>query len=185
MTRIGYARVSSRSQDLLVQEARLTADGCDPIFTDKASGIRAERPGWDDLVASLQEGDVLVACKLDRIARSLGNLLGITEMLTEARVDLVILDQPEVDTTSSIGRLVFRILGAVAEFERDLILERTAEGRIEAMAAGVQFGRPRVMDAASTARARELHRSGLTMAEVASVIGVSRMTVVRYLDRED
>src|SRR5216684_1688776 len=130
MTKIGYARASTRDQHPENQAERLIEAGCDPklVFVDEgASGAKASRPEWDRCLAQLRKGDVLVAVKLDRIGRSIRNLIDVAEMLRERGVDLVILDQA-IDTTTPAGRFMFHILAALAEMERELIRERTRDG---------------------------------------------------------
>ncbi len=126
MAKIGYARVSTRSQKDDSQVDDLTAYGCDKIFTDTASGKHAARPELDKALAHLREGDVLVITRLSR-ARSLKHLLAFADELRERGVGLVVLKQ-QIDTTTPTGRLVFHILGAIDEFQRELIIEGTREG---------------------------------------------------------
>ena len=125
----GYARVSTGDQHPEAQAERLTAAGCAEVHTDKGvSGSQARRPKWDRLLAKLQRGDELYCTKLDRIGRSVAHLMEIVGRLNEAGVRLVVLDQP-IDTGNSLGRLVFHVLAAIAEFERDLIIDRTRDGQ--------------------------------------------------------
>lgn len=130
--RLGYARVSTAEQHSEGQVSRLEQAGCEKVYADQgASGRNASRPEWDALIASLREGDVLVTTKLDRIGRSVSNLVAVAGHLREAGVDLVVLDQ-QIDTTTPSGKLIFHVLSAIAEFEADLIRERTLEGLIAA-----------------------------------------------------
>ena len=143
MTKVGYARVSTRDQHPEAQRERLIAAGCDPelIFTDHGvSGTRASRPGWDECLAKLRRGDTLVCVKLDRIGRSVTNLIEVIRDLDERGVDLVCLDQP-IDTTSAMGKMLFKILAVFAEFEHDLIVERTRDGLAASPARGRNGGR--------------------------------------------
>jgi len=134
LARIGYARVSTRDQHPEAQRERLEAAGCTRIYTETgASGARASRPEWDKCLDRLEPGDTLVCTKLDRIGRSVRNLMDVSSLLQERGVDLVCLDQP-IDTTSPQGRLFFTILAAFAEFERDLIRERTRDGLVATVA---------------------------------------------------
>ena len=136
MARYGYARVSTTDQHPEAQAERLRAAGCELVFTDKGiSGTHASRPKWDKLLARLQPGDVLVATKLDRIGRSVRNLLDVAALLQDRGIDLICLDQP-IDTTSPQGKLFFTILAAFAEFERNLIIERTRDGQASVRRAG-------------------------------------------------
>jgi DNA invertase Pin-like site-specific DNA recombinase len=138
-SRIGYARVSTGDQNLDQQIHRLTEGGgqCDTVFADKGvSGTQARRPNWDKALENLQPGDTLVTVKLDRIARSVPNLYDVVRDLTGREVALEILDQPEVSMTTRTGKLMLAILGAIAEFERDLIVDRTKDGQAAVRRAG-------------------------------------------------
>ena len=131
MARIGYARVSTGEQHPEAQEDKLRAAGCELVFTDKGvSGTMARRPQWDKLLADLQPGDTLVCVKLDRIGRSVINLAAVARLLQERDADLIVLDQP-IDTTTPHGRLIYNVLAAMAEFERDLIIGRTRDGQAQ------------------------------------------------------
>jgi DNA invertase Pin-like site-specific DNA recombinase len=192
MTKCGYARVSTRDQHPEAQTERLLAAGCDPdhIFTDEGvSGKLASRPAWDQCLAYLRPGDTLVTVKLDRIGRSIKNLIEITEFLRERQVNLVVLDQ-QIDTTTPTGKLVFHVLAAIAEFERDLIRERTMDGLAVAQAHGRKGGSKPKLTPSQIRRAREMfeetkddgtHR--YTMEEIAGTFKVSRPTVYRALGR--
>jgi DNA invertase Pin-like site-specific DNA recombinase len=134
--KLGYARVSTNDQEPEAQELRLIADGCERVWTDKgASGAKASRPEWDKLRAELRPGDTLVAIRLDRIGRSVGNLVEVAESLDANGVALRVLDQ-SIDTSTPTGRLLFHMLAAIAEFERDLIIERTKDGQAVVRANG-------------------------------------------------
>jgi DNA invertase Pin-like site-specific DNA recombinase len=137
--RVGYARVSTSGQDLSHQKERLAS--CDKIFEEKASGARgAVRPALEEAMNYVREGDVFVVTKLDRLARSVLELMQITQALQDKQCDLKVLDQ-ELDTATPTGRLIFHVLAVIGEFERELITERAREGRERAMAAGVKSGR--------------------------------------------
>ena len=139
--KVGYARVSSVGQSLDTQIDKLTAFGCEKVFQEKRSGAtRKKREAVNAALEFCREGDVLVITKLDRLARSMFDLQDITKTLARKGVDLIVLDQ-SIDTTTPAGRLTFHLLGAVAEFERDLISERQAEGIEKAKQKGVRFGR--------------------------------------------
>jgi DNA invertase Pin-like site-specific DNA recombinase len=180
MVSYGYARVSTTGQSHLIQVARLVAAGVpeENIFTDKASGMRASRPGWDALMAALEEGDVLKATNIDRIGRSLKNLLEVFEDLDARGISVVLLDQA-LDTSSREGRLMLHLMMVIAEYLRVLLLDRTAEGRAEALAAGQKFGRPPALDDRGIARARALVAQGFTYTEAGAALGVSRKTIAR------
>lgn len=135
-TRHGYARVSTNDQHPEAQSERLRAAGCALVWTDKGvSGTQARRPQWDKLLAALQPGDELVCVKLDRIGRSVGNLVEVVEELRTREVELVVLDQG-IDTSTPSGKLLFHVIAAIAEFERDLIVERTLDGQLSVRRAG-------------------------------------------------
>jgi DNA invertase Pin-like site-specific DNA recombinase len=188
MARIGYARVSTQDQEPESQRRRLVEAGCDPdlIFTDHgASGAKASRPAWDACRAQLRKGDTLVAVRLDRIGRSVRNLLDVAADLERQGVNLVLLDQG-IDTSTSMGKMLFTILGAVAEYERALIIERTKDGLARPGAArGRNGGRPRRLDDDEIRYAQYLRSLGHSISEIGEVLGhgkpVSRQTVYRAL----
>jgi DNA invertase Pin-like site-specific DNA recombinase len=190
--RIGYARVSTNDQHPEAQAERLTAAGCERIFTDKGiSGKLARRPQWDALLGQLRAGDVLVCVRLDRIGRSVRHLLDVVTDLGKRGVDLLVLDQA-IDTTTPAGRMTFTILAAVAEFERDLIVERTRDGLAAARARGRVGGRKRKLTAAQVAHARQLYdqvgddgRRAHTVEHIGKLLGVDRTTIYRALERAD
>jgi DNA invertase Pin-like site-specific DNA recombinase len=145
MTKIGYARASTRDQHPEAQAERLKAAGCERIFTDHgASGAKASRPEWDKCLDHLREGDTLICTKLDRIGRSVRNLVEVVADLGKRGVDLQVLDQA-IDTRTAGGRLVFHVLAAIAEFERELIVERTKDGLAVTKARGRDGGRKRAL----------------------------------------
>jgi DNA invertase Pin-like site-specific DNA recombinase len=139
---IGYARVSTDEQDTALQLDALINAGCGTVFHDKASGASAYRPALDDALKNLKPGDTLVAWRLDRLGRSLQQLIAIVTMLEQRRVGFRSLTEA-IDTTTAGGRLLFHIMGALAEFERSLIAERTRAGMAAAKARGRHVGRPR------------------------------------------
>lgn len=185
VARIGYARVSTRSQKDDSQIDELTAAGCDKIFTDHGvSGKHASRPELDKCLAYLREGDVLVITRLSRAMRSLRHLLDLAAELQERGVGLVVLKQ-DIDTTSATGRLVFHILAAIDEWQRELIVEGTHEGLAAARARGRTGGRKPKLTAAQVKHAQALYAAGgHTVAEIAKLLGVSRQTVYRALEPE-
>ena len=143
MAIVGYARVSTEGQNLSGQLAALKAAGAHTIYREKVSGVRANRPQLAKLMAGVGAGDVVVVTKLDRLGRSTRELLDLIDRISKAGASFRSLGDPLWDTGSSQGRLLSTMLAAIAEFERELIRERTGEGRKRAMAAGVKFGRKR------------------------------------------
>ena len=154
---IGYARVSTDDQHLTLQHDALQQAGCDKVFSDQQSGAATERPGLTSLFESLRPGDTLVIWRLDRLGRSLKHLIQLVEQLDQRKVGLKSL-QENIDTTTSGGRLVFNLFGALAEFERTLIRERTQAGVYAARARGRQGGRPKLLETNKRDLAIRLHR---------------------------
>lgn len=182
--KIGYARVSTSDQNLTSQIDALNAAGCQKVFQDIACGARAERPGLDSLLDSIRPGDALVICKLDRLGRSLRHLVGLVNQLHEQNVGLVSLNDP-VDTSTPQGRLSFNLFAALAEFEREIIRERTRIGLVSARLRGRKGGRPKGLSpqAQKVACAAEtLYKEGhLTVDDIASQLGICKSTLYSYL----
>lgn len=178
---LGYARVSTGEQDAALQRDALTAAGCSRIFSDTASGALDDRPELARVLDHLRAGDTLVVWRLDRLGRSLRHLIDTVAEIEARGVGFRSL-QESIDTTTPGGRLIFHVFAALAEFERDLIRERTYAGLAAARARGRRGGRPSRMTEGKLAIAREMYASGdHTVAAIASVIGVSRATVYRHL----
>ncbi len=182
--RIGYARVSTLDQNPDLQLERLRAAGCERVIVEKASGARADRPELLRVLQDmLREGDTLVIWKLDRLARSLKQLIQTAEDLNGRGIGLVSLTDA-IDTSSSGGMLVFHMLGAIAEFERALTRERTIAGLAEARRKGRTGGRPRSLADKDALAAKALLADGsLSSREVAARFGVSKATLYRYIGR--
>jgi len=189
MATIGYARVSTDDQHPEAQEERLKNAGCTRIYTDHgASGAKASRPEWDKCLERLEPGDTLVAVRLDRIGRSVRNLLDVADRLEKHGVNLVLLDQG-IDTRTPMGRMLFTILGAVAQFERDLIIERTKDGLAATTARGRNGGRPARLNDDHTELVRRWRSEGVSVREIGIRLGrmtptgkpVSRQTIYRAL----
>lgn len=189
MALVGYMRVSTAEQNTDGQRDALLGAGVKDdarhLFTDHGvSGAKASRPGLDKCLESLREGDTLVVAKLDRLGRSLGNLVQLFQMLAEQGVGVRVLDNPMLSTdgNSAQAKLMLGIYGAFAEYERDLLRDRTNVGLAAARARGRNGGRPALLDSPKIARAKELHAAGvLSPKEIADAVGVSVATLYRYL----
>ena len=179
MAIMGYARVSTRDQDLTAQLDALKAAGAETIFREKVSGVRADRPQLAKLMAKLRPGDIVVVTKLDRLGRSTRELLELIERIGKVGASFRSLGDPLWDTSSSQGRLLSTLLAAIADFERDLIRERTGEGRKRAMAAGIKFGRPRKLSDYQRQEAIKRRADGETLAAISKSYGVSIAMISR------
>jgi DNA invertase Pin-like site-specific DNA recombinase len=183
VTRYGYARVSTREQNPASQQDALTAAGLEPanIVIETVSGKLASRPRLDELQGRLQAGDQVVVTRLRRIGRNHQHLLDLSAWFDQHGIDLVVLEQG-IDTTTPIGRLFFRFLAALAEFDRDAIVEGTREGLASARARGRTGGRPPKLTQAQRDQAQRLYDAGeLTVEEIASLFHVRRSTMYRHL----
>ena len=179
MTMVGYARVSSAGQSLEVQIDNLKNAGCEKIFSEKQSGTSAtNRMALQEALEWLREHDTLVVTRLDRLARSGKDLHNIIHQLSRKQVGFQCLQQGAVDTTTSMGKLVLGILGAVAEFETDIRKERQREGIEKAKKRGVYKGRPASIDAD---KVRELKTAGLGASQIAKKMNIGRASVYRVL----
>ena len=184
MSILGYARVSTIEQNPQLQLDALVGAGCERIWTDHASGALDQRVELAAVLNYLRPGDTLVVWRLDRLARSTRHLLELGERFAEQNIGLRSLTEA-IDTTTPAGRLVFHIFGAIAEFERDLIKERTHAGLAAARARGRVGGRPTKMTPQKITIARQLRdERELTMAQIADTIGVSRPTLYRHLNQQ-
>src|SRR5215831_850413 len=175
----GYARVSTRDQDLAAQDAELRAAGCAKVFREKASGARTDRPELAKVIRRLDAGDVLVATRLDRLARSTRDLLNVLDEIGKRGAGFRSLKDTWADTTTPHGRLMLTVLGGLAEFERELIRARTGEGRKRAKARGVKFGRPTALTAHQRQEAIQRLAKGEAQADVARTFNVSQATISR------
>ncbi|OLO48165.1 DNA invertase [Actinomyces oris] len=176
---VGYARVSTGNQRLDMQLDALTASGCTRIHTDTTSGALSARPGLDQALAELGEGDTLVVWRLDRLGRSLPHLVDTIDTLAKRGVNLKSLHEV-IDTTTPTGRLMVHLIASLAEFERELTIERTIAGLEAAKARGASLGRPTVWTPQRAEAAGALLTAGATVTQVATALGVSRATIYRH-----
>jgi DNA invertase Pin-like site-specific DNA recombinase len=182
--RIGYTRVSTVAQTLDQQNEALAAAGVAKTFSDVMSGARDDRPGLADLLAYVRDGDTVVVWKLDRLGRNMLHVLQTVKDLTDRGVTLVSTSDG-IDSSTAAGRMMIGVLGSLAEYERELIKERTALKRESSRANGTRFGRPRkVRDAEHIATARRMKADGHTAKDIAKYLGVGRATLYRYLGED-
>jgi DNA invertase Pin-like site-specific DNA recombinase len=181
MTAYGYARVSTDGQTLAAQDADLHTAGCAKVYAEKISGARANRPQLAKVLKRLERGDVLVVTRLDRLARSTRDLLNILDAIGRAGASFKSLGDAWADTTTPHGRLMLTVLGGLAEFERELILARTGDGRARAKAKCVKFGRPAKLTAHQRQEALQRLQEGASQADVARSYAVSQATISRLL----
>jgi DNA invertase Pin-like site-specific DNA recombinase len=180
----GYARVSTKDQVLNLQMDALKTAGCHKIFYEVAKGARADRPEWLKLLGEIQKGDTLIVWKLDRMGRSLHHLIKVVNDLIAKGVDIISIQDP-LNTTSAQGRLIFNMFASLAEFEKDLIRERTMAGLKSARARGRMGGRPKGLSekakkTACTAEALYLQNE-LKTNDIAEQLGISKTTLYKYL----
>ncbi|MBY0379338.1 MAG: recombinase family protein [Burkholderiales bacterium] len=181
---IGYARISTKEQHIRMQEYALKSAGCEEIYTDIASGSKSERPGLDKALSHIREGDTLVVWKLDRLGRSIQHLIQTVAMLNKRKIAFKSL-QENIDTKTSGGKLIFHIFGALAEFERELIRERTDAGLKSARARGHMGGRPALLDNRQIKRMIEMYNSKKnTVGEICKIYEISRPSFYNYLKRQ-
>lgn len=180
--KVGYARVSTEDQNLYMQTDALKNAGCEEIFTDIASGAKSQRPGLDKALSYIREGDTLVVWKLDRLGRSIQHLIQTISELQKKKIYFQCL-QEAIDTSTSGGKLIFHIFSALAEFERDLIRERTDAGLKAARARGRMGGRPPMLDTRQINRMIEMYdEQKNTVAEICKIYNISRPSFYNYLN---
>lgn len=180
--KIGYARVSTIGQNMALQIDALTAAGCEELYQEKSLGKSFERKELDGCLKALRKGDQLIVWKLDRLGRSLKHLIGIVEDLTKRGVEFVSLTE-NLNTSTSGGKLVFSVFASLAEFERNLISERTKEGLAAARRRGKKGGRPKKLDDGQIRLAKKmLDNDDVTITEVAKHLKIGRNTLYRYLN---
>jgi DNA invertase Pin-like site-specific DNA recombinase len=179
---IGYARISTHDQDLSIQQSELTLAGCKKIFSEKITGTSKKRPELENMLNQLRQGDIVTVTRLDRLARNTRDLLEIAEKIQNAGAGMKSLAEPWADTTTASGHMVLTIFAGVAEFEHNLIVERTHTGRIEAKKRGVKFGPPRRLTQDQIDNARHLiEEKNKPVSEVSKLLGVHRSTIYRSL----
>lgn len=180
----GYQRISTKEQEFDLQTDALRKYGCEKIFSDIASGAKTSRPALNELITQLRPNDVIVVYKLDRLGRSLKHLIELIDSFTNMEVGIVSLNDP-IDTTSPHGRLITNVFASMAEFERELIIERTKAGLSAARARGRKGGRPEGIskEAENKAAAAEaLYKDGkLSISEICQQLSIARSTLYKYL----
>jgi DNA invertase Pin-like site-specific DNA recombinase len=181
MMKIGYARVSTEDQKLTIQLEALKRAGCTRIFREKVSGAYRDRPELNRMLDQLRKGDVVTVWKLDRLARSTRNLLEIVETIGNSGARFQSISEPWADTTTHAGKMIMTIFAGIAEFERDLIRERTGAGREDAKRRGVRFGRPKKMNEEQRNLACRLIKEGKSVSEVARTFSIHPATLYRVL----
>jgi DNA invertase Pin-like site-specific DNA recombinase len=178
---IGYARASTSEQTLHLQRDALDKIGCSKIFTDTASGAKPERTGLNEALEYVREGDTLVVWRLDRLGRSLKHLIEAITDLNNRKMGFKSITE-SIDTTTSGGKLIFHIFGALAEFERDIIRERTNAGLQAARARGRKGGRPKSLTGKKQGMAQELYNNKTnSIREICKTLNISRATLYRYI----
>lgn len=180
MSNTGYARVSTDDQDPAAQIDALRAAGCDPIFVEHASGVTMQRPEWQACNRGLGRGDTLTIVRIDRLGRSLADLMSTLDDLAARGVHFRSLEE-RIDTSTALGRMFYQLAGAFAEYERTLIRERTCAGIDAARAAGRRIGRPPALTNEQREFARRLRAQGEGVATIARVLEVSPSTIRRTL----
>ena len=182
--KIGYARVSTGLQNLNLQEDRLNQYGCEKIFSDHISGSRSKRPGLDKAIEFARSGDTIVVWRLDRLGRNMEDLITLVNELNERGVSFHSLEENiTMDKSSSTGQLLFHLFAAFAEFERNLILERSSAGRMAARARGRYGGRPEKLNKQDLKLLKTLYDNGTPIKTIAEQWKVSRTTIYRYLNK--
>lgn len=181
---IGYARVSTDDQNLNLQHDALKNAGCERIFDDQITGNKIQRPGLEAALEFAREGDVVIVWRLDRLSRSLKDLIEMVALLDSKKIGLKSLHE-SIDTSSSSGKLIFHIFGALAEFERNLIRERTNAGLQAARARGRKGGRPKKLNADKSKLALKLYNDKEhSINKICELIGISKPTLYKYLKQK-
>ncbi|WP_049316014.1 recombinase family protein [Staphylococcus epidermidis] len=182
--KIGYARVSTGLQNFNLQEDRLNQYGCEKIFSDHISGSRSKRPGLDKAIEFARSGDTIVVWRLDRLGRNMEDLITLVNELNNRGVSFHSLEENiTMDKSSSTGQLLFHLFAAFAEFERNLILERSSAGRMAARARGRYGDRPEKLNKQDLTLLKTLYDNGTPIKTIAEQWKVSRTTIYRYLNK--
>jgi DNA invertase Pin-like site-specific DNA recombinase len=176
---VGYARVSTDGQTLDAQQSALRQAGAERVFAEKVSGAKTDRKQLAKAIAALSQGDILLVTRLDRLARSTRDLLNVLAAIAEKGAGFKSLADAMIDTTSAHGRLILAVLGALAEFERSMILSRTSEERKRAMASGVKFGRKPSLTPHQREEALRRRADGESLMEIGRLFNVSHSTIAR------
>lgn len=180
--KIGYARVSTTDQNLDLQLTALKEAGCERIYQEKISGAKRNRPELERLLDQLRPDDIVIVWKLDRLARSTQDLLELANLIKNAEASFCSLSEPWADTASPSGKMILTVFAGIAEFERDLIRERTGAGRIAAKKRGVRFGRPEKMNEEQKLLAKRLLKEDKSVSEIAKTFNVHKATIYRLQD---
>lgn len=181
--KIGYIRISTANQNPDRQRDQLTAEGCERIFEEAVTGSKRDRPQLQTLLLTLREGDVVIVTELSRLGRSMKDLLDIVEQIHKYGADIKSLKEPWLDTTTPYGKLMFTFVGGMAEFERDLIRQRTKEGIAAARARGRSGGRPATPKEKIDLALKMYDGGNVTVAEITKATGVSKATLYEYINK--
>jgi DNA invertase Pin-like site-specific DNA recombinase len=176
----GYARVSTESQEVDAQVCKLKQYKCDQIYADVMSGTKRSRPELDRMIADLQPGDSVVIWKLDRLGRSVQNLIELVNLFKKKQVHFISLTDA-IDTTTAAGMMMFHVISAVAQMERDLISERTKSTLAYKKSQGVRLGRPVLVQGQTILEIRELHKQGMRVQDIQRALNVSRPTIYKII----
>lgn len=180
---VGYARVSTDDQDMLRQTFQLRGVGCEKIYQEVMTGTKKNRPQMEAMLEFIREGDVVVVCELTRISRSTKDLFSLVEKIEEKGAKIKSLKEDWLDTTTAHGKLMFTMMAGLAQFERDLISERTKEALRAKKAAGVKLGRPRVNDEQLEKAVRLYMTKEFEIEEIEQLTKISKSTLYREIDR--
>ena len=180
---VGYARVSTDDQDMIRQTYQLRGVGCEKIYQETMSGTKKNRPQMEAMLEFIREGDVVVVCELTRISRSTKDLFSLVEKIEEKGAKIKSLKEDWLDTTTAHGKLMFTMMAGLAQFERDLISERTKEALRAKKAAGVKLGRPRVNDEQLEKAVRLYMTKEFEIEEIEQLTKISKSTLYREIDR--